>query len=135
MESLQVTRLMSCKLSANKSRKACSFRPSRQLGSSSLSRRSFQNGKLTVARSDITENGSGFGGLDDSSNSNNIEEDDDEEEVEEEIKEKNGLILGLDRDDCGSVIALHLIPSSGIFFPRSELLFFSCHLINNKNQT
>ncbi|KAG4130976.1 hypothetical protein ERO13_D09G179600v2 [Gossypium hirsutum] len=109
MESLQVTRLMSCKLSANISHKACSFIPSRQLGFSSLSRRSFQNGKLTVARSDITENGGGFGGLDDSSNSNSIEEEDDDEEEEE----KNGLMLGLDRDDCGSVIALHLIPPSG----------------------
>ena len=110
MESLQLTRVMSCKLSTTISRKGCSFRPSRQLGFGNFLRRSFQNGKLTVVRSDKTGSGGGFGGLTEGSNSNAVED-----EKEEKGKEKHGLMLGIDRDDSASVIGLNLIPPSGIF--------------------
>ncbi|XP_022763763.1 starch synthase 1, chloroplastic/amyloplastic-like isoform X3 [Durio zibethinus] len=108
MGSLPLIRVITCKLATNISREGCSFRPSRQLRFGHLLTRSFQNGKLTVVRSDKTGNGDGFGGLTDGSNSNAVKEE--EEEGKEEEKEKHGLMLGIDRDDSGSVIGLHLIP-------------------------
>lgn len=125
MESLQLTCVMSCKLSTNISRKGCGFRPSRQIGYGHLSRRSFRHDKLMVIRSESTGNGGGFGGLADGSNSNAVEE-----EKEEGEKEKNGLMLGIDRDVSGAVIGLHLIPPSGIFFPLF-LNYWDFHLNNS----
>ncbi|KAL4296550.1 hypothetical protein GQ457_12G006780 [Hibiscus cannabinus] len=116
MASLQLTNAMSYKLSANISPKVCSFRPSSQLGflrSGHWSRKSFRDGRLTVVRSDITGNESEFDGLSDSSNSNSdvVDEEGGEKEVEE--MEKQGVMLGIDRDGSGSVISFNLIPPSG----------------------
>ncbi|KAK6275366.1 hypothetical protein POUND7_005075 [Theobroma cacao] len=114
MESLTLGRVLSCKLSTNISRKVCSFMPSKQLGFGHFLRRSFKNVKLTVVKSEESGNGGEFGGLADGSNSNAVEEEEEEEEEKkEDEKEKRGLMLGIDRDDSGSVIGLHLIPPSG----------------------
>ncbi|KAK8560993.1 hypothetical protein V6N13_026426 [Hibiscus sabdariffa] len=111
MESLQLTRGMCCKLSMNISLKTCSFRPIRQLDfvhPGHLLRKRFQKCKLTVVRSDITGNGGEFEDFGDDLNFNtNLI---DEKEKEEENR---GVLLGIDRDESGSVIALHLIPPSG----------------------
>ncbi|XP_022738776.1 starch synthase 1, chloroplastic/amyloplastic-like isoform X2 [Durio zibethinus] len=110
MESLKLTRLLSCNLSTNivsLSRTGCSYWPSRQLGFGYLLRRSFQNGNLTVVRSKKTGNAGGFGGLTDGSNSNAVQDEEEEEE------EQHGVMLCIDRDVSGSVIGLQLIPQSG----------------------
>ncbi|XVE58360.1 hypothetical protein DITRI_Ditri04bG0163600 [Diplodiscus trichospermus] len=104
MESLQLTRVLPCKLSTNISRKGCSFRLSRQLGFGHLLRRSFPNGNLTVVRSEKIGNGGGFGGLTEGSTSNAVEDE------KEEEKERHGLTQGIDRDDSLSVTDLHSIP-------------------------
>ncbi|XVF53388.1 hypothetical protein PTKIN_Ptkin05aG0095400 [Pterospermum kingtungense] len=114
MESLRLTCVISsCKLSTNIYGKGFSFMPGRELGFGHLLRRSFRHGKLTVVRSDNAGNGGGFGGLTDGSNSNAVDEEEEEEEEEGKEREKNGLMLGIDRDVSGAVIGLHLIPPSG----------------------
>ena len=89
MESLQLTRVLSCKLSTNISRKGCSFRPIRQLGFGLFLRREFSKWELDGCKMKKKE--------------------------KKKKKEKHCLMLGIDRDDSGSVIGLHLIPPSGIF--------------------
>ncbi|KAE8725361.1 Soluble starch synthase 1 [Hibiscus syriacus] len=100
MESLQLTHAVSCKLSANIYLNPCSSRGFVHF--SHLMRNSFRNSKLTVVKSDMTGR-SNF-------NSDYL---DDEEVVEEKDEEKQGVLLGIDRDESGSVIALNLIPPSG----------------------
>lgn len=115
MESIQLTRILwSCKLSTNialSSRKCFSFRRSRQLDFGPLLKRNFQNTKLTAIRSETSGN--------EGSISSAVEG----EEISDVISspEKPGLMLGIDRDDSGSVIGLNLIP--GIFVTLIFSLF------------
>ncbi|KAG8501942.1 hypothetical protein CXB51_004576 [Gossypium anomalum] len=107
MASIQLTRILwSCKLSTNialSSRKCCSFRRTRQLDFGPLLKRNFQNRKLTAIRSEKSGNeGSISSAIEGEENSDVISS-----------PEKPGLMLGIDRDDSGSVIGLNLIPGWG----------------------
>ncbi|KAK8301182.1 hypothetical protein V6Z12_D04G004200 [Gossypium hirsutum] len=104
MASIQLTRMLwSCKLSTNialSSRKCCSFRRARQLDFGPLLKRNIQNRKLTAIRSEKSGNeGSISSAIEGEENSDVISS-----------PEKPGLMLGIDRDDSGSVIGLNLIP-------------------------
>lgn len=130
MESLQVTRLLSCKSFLNTAANAGTThsRPTTQLGFPPLSENTTKKGCLMIRRS-FTNGSSGSGGGSGGTDvgSGNISSQDSSSPPVEDEKDENipGFLLGQEMDGSGSVIGFHLIPPSSMFI---LLCFQFCNL-------
>ncbi|KAJ0101779.1 hypothetical protein Patl1_05170 [Pistacia atlantica] len=131
MESLQVSRFISCRSSSFSSttKLAPSFRPVTQVGVGSLWRKPNKNGCLVIRSSTFVSDGGsgGAAGGSGSSQDGSFAVEDDQKKTNKHINnkinknnikngnvnQKNGRVLGAERDDSGSVIGFQLLPHLG----------------------
>ncbi|KAJ4726671.1 Starch synthase, chloroplastic/amyloplastic [Melia azedarach] len=109
MESLQVTRLLSCKSFIHTAKVGYNFRPVRQVRFGCLWKKTNKNDCLMI-RSSFVNGGDREGGGGDGSDVGSPEG---PAAVEDEREEKEpGFLLGAEKDGSGSVIGFHLIHPS-----------------------